>query len=85
MTRDDRDAMRKRRLPLLTVRLLDALDAQDELIRQSDLHLPLHKRRDVAPFIAEIERNREFIRQLSERVAICSELLGKRACGSGNG
>lgn len=29
--------------------------------------------------VEEIERNRDLIRQLSDRVAICSELLGKRA------
>lgn len=50
MTRAERDHLRARRLPLLTVRLLDMLDNQDKLIRQ-----------------------------LSERVAICSELLGRAA------
>lgn len=28
--------------------------------------------------VEEIERNRDLIRQLSDRVAICSELLGKK-------
>lgn len=50
LTRAERDALRKRRLPLLTVRLLDALDAKDE----------------------------EILR-ISNRLADCSEVLGRRA------